>query len=64
MKGQVPCECPHCDCEMDLNEALEVNGHFFCGEACANGHVDQAGCGHAECGCGMVEMDESEEFDW
>ncbi len=48
---QMKCACEPCLCVVDTSQALEKDGKFYCGEACANGHQNGAGCGHTGCGC-------------
>ncbi|MGK7938040.1 MAG: metallothionein [Xenococcaceae cyanobacterium] len=46
------CACDTCLCIVSLEDAIAKNGKYYCCEACANGHVDEKGCGHQGCGCG------------
>ncbi|TVP67852.1 MAG: metallothionein [Leptolyngbya sp. LCM1.Bin17] len=48
---QMKCACEPCLCIVDTSQAIEKEGHYYCSEACANGHPDGAGCGHTGCGC-------------
>ncbi|MEM6481609.1 MAG: metallothionein [Pseudomonadota bacterium] len=45
------CACDTCLCIVDINDAVKKDNQNFCSEACAEGHPDGAGCGHAGCGC-------------
>jgi hypothetical protein len=49
--NQMKCACPDCLCIVNLNDAVMKDGKAYCGEACANGHPEGAGCGHTGCGC-------------
>jgi hypothetical protein len=49
---QIKCACETCLCIVNPDAgAIEKEGHYYCSEACANGHVDGKGCGHSGCGC-------------
>ncbi|MFH7243760.1 MAG: metallothionein [Spirulina sp.] len=48
---QMKCACESCLCIVDTSKALEKDGHYYCSEACANGHTSGDGCGHKGCGC-------------
>ena len=48
---QMKCACDSCLCIVDTSEAVEKDGHYYCSEACANGHVEGSGCGHQGCTC-------------
>jgi len=63
MRGQVECECPNCECVMDMMDVVERDGRYYCGEACANGHRDEPTCGHNGCQCGSEEEEEWEDRD-
>jgi hypothetical protein len=45
------CACDSCLCVVSLEDAIEKNGKYYCCEACANGHMDEKGCGHQGCNC-------------
>ena len=61
MGEQVTCDCPHCECTMDVNDAVERGGKYYCGEACASGHQYEDTCGHEGCGCTGEDVI---EFEW
>ncbi|AFY79073.1 Prokaryotic metallothionein [Pleurocapsa sp. PCC 7327] len=46
------CACESCLCIVSLENALQKNGKYYCCEACADGHVNEKGCGHTGCTCG------------
>jgi len=48
---QMKCACPSCLCIVNLSDAIQKDGQYYCSDACANGHTDGAGCGHHGCGC-------------
>lgn len=49
---QMKCACDSCLCIVDTSQAVEKDGHYFCSEACADGHPEgSSGCGHPGCGC-------------
>jgi hypothetical protein len=51
----VACECPNnCVCVVSVEEAIVVDGKYYCSSACAEGHKDGSkGCGCANnCPCG------------
>lgn len=49
---QMKCACDSCLCIVDTSQALEKDGHYFCSDACADGHPEgSSGCGHTGCGC-------------
>lgn len=48
---QMKCACESCVCIVKTDTALEKDGHFYCSEACANGHPNGSGCGHTGCDC-------------
>lgn len=48
---QLKCDCPTCTCGVDLASAIKKDGKTYCSSACADGHPDGAGCGHADCNC-------------
>lgn len=54
------CACPRCLCQVDRDDpaVLEIDGSYYCGPSCAEGHLSQAGCGHANCSCYSVPTDE------
>lgn len=50
---QMKCACESCLCIVDISKAVEKEGQYYCGEACANGHSEGSeGCGHPGCNCG------------
>lgn len=59
--GQVECECPHCECRMDIRDAIHREGKYYCDESCANGHQEKAGCDHPGCNCGR---EDNGDLDW
>lgn len=48
---QMKCACPSCLCVVDISKAIAKDGHYYCSEACANGHIEGEGCGHHGCTC-------------
>ncbi|MCK8515573.1 metallothionein [Methylonatrum kenyense] len=48
---RVECACSDCVCTMPRDKAVERQGRLYCGESCARGHDNGAGCGHSGCGC-------------
>lgn len=48
---QMKCACEACLCIVSLTDAVQKEGRYYCGEACANGHPAGSGCGHTGCGC-------------
>lgn len=48
---QMKCACESCLCVVELSDAIQKDGKYYCGEACANGHQNGAGCGHTGCEC-------------
>ncbi|NJN32849.1 MAG: hypothetical protein HC824_22400 [Synechococcales cyanobacterium RM1_1_8] len=47
------CACPKCNCQVNLSRGLQKNGQYYCSEACASGHANNASCGGGgSCGCG------------
>jgi hypothetical protein len=48
----VKCACDRCSCEISLEDAIKKGDQYYCCEACANGHVNDAGCKMSGCGCG------------
>jgi hypothetical protein len=48
---QMKCACESCLCIVDINSAIQKDEHYYCSDACANGHPNGTGCGHAGCGC-------------
>ncbi|MEM6374787.1 MAG: metallothionein [Pseudomonadota bacterium] len=48
---QQKCACEPCLCIVDINDAVKKNEQNFCSTACAEGHPDGSGCGHAGCSC-------------
>ena len=48
---QMKCACESCVCIVKTDTAIEKDGHFYCSEACANGHPNGSGCGHTGCDC-------------
>ena len=47
----VKCACEDCVCKVAADKAVMKDGVAFCCEACANGHVQGAGCAHNGCAC-------------
>ncbi|AFZ48605.1 metallothionein family 14 [Cyanobacterium stanieri PCC 7202] len=48
---QMKCACPSCLCIVNLSDAIQKNDHYYCCQACADGHPNGSGCGHTGCGC-------------
>ena len=48
---QQVCACDPCVCIVNIDSAVEHNGQHYCSENCADGHANEAGCGHKGCGC-------------
>ncbi len=48
---QMKCACESCLCIVDTGSAVQKNEQYFCSEACAEGHPNGFGCGHAGCTC-------------
>lgn len=48
---QMKCACDSCLCVVTLSEAVAKNDQYYCCDACANGHLTGAGCGHKGCNC-------------
>lgn len=48
---QMKCACPSCLCIVDTSKAIAKDGHYYCSDACANGHIEGEGCGHSGCTC-------------
>ncbi len=49
---QMKCACGPCLCIVNISDAVQKDGKYYCGEACANGHLaDSSGCAHAGCNC-------------
>ncbi|MEG4807160.1 metallothionein [Microcoleus sp. F8-D3] len=48
---QMKCACPSCLCIVNLSDAIEKDGKTYCSSACADGHPNGSGCGHAGCEC-------------
>ncbi len=48
---QMKCACESCLCIVDISKAVEKDSHYYCSDACANGHANEAGCGHTGCTC-------------
>lgn len=51
MSNLLQCACKTCLCVVSADNALEKNEHFYCSDACANGHTSGLGCGHKGCKC-------------
>lgn len=49
---QIKCACETCHSPVSESEAVQKEGKTYCSEACAQGHPDGKGCGHAGCDCG------------
>jgi len=50
---QMKCACEPCLCIVNLEDAVQKDGHYYCTEACANGHPKGSpSCGNSSCGCG------------
>ena len=48
---QMKCACPPCLCIVNINDAVERDGKYFCSDTCATGHSEGAGCSHHGCEC-------------
>jgi len=48
---QMKCACDSCLCIVDTSKAIKKEGHYYCSDACANGHTEGSGCGHTGCTC-------------
>lgn len=48
---QMKCACEKCLCIVSLDDAVKKGSQYYCGEACAKGHIHGAGCGHVGCEC-------------
>ncbi len=48
---QMKCACESCLCVVGTSKAVEKEGHYYCSDACANGHPKGLGCGHTGCTC-------------
>ncbi|MBW4492306.1 metallothionein [Kamptonema formosum] len=48
---QMKCACESCLCVVSLEDAVQKEGKYYCGEACANGHPQGESCGHHGCEC-------------
>ena len=45
------CACKSCLCVVLIADAIKENDQYYCSQACANGHVNEKGCGHKGCVC-------------
>ncbi|MEM8775056.1 MAG: metallothionein [Pseudomonadota bacterium] len=45
------CACDTCVCIVDINDAITKDEQNYCCDACADGHPNGSGCGHAGCAC-------------
>ncbi|HEY9876340.1 MAG TPA: metallothionein [Candidatus Obscuribacterales bacterium] len=45
------CACESCLCVVNIGEAIEHDGKYFCSKVCANGHAEGESCGHSGCEC-------------
>ena len=49
---QMKCACEPCLCVVDISQAVQKDGQYFCSEGCASGHAENTtGCGHTGCNC-------------
>lgn len=48
---QMKCACPSCLCIVDISNALQKNGQYFCSNACAEGHKNGESCCNNGCEC-------------
>ena len=38
-------------CIVNVSDAVEKNGQYYCYDVCVDGHPDGAGCSHNGCEC-------------
>ena len=48
---QMKCACESCLCIVSPTDAVQKDGQYYCGDACADGHPAGQGCGHTGCQC-------------
>ena len=48
---QMKCACASCVCIVNISDAIQKDGKYYCSDACANGHPHGAGCSHHGCEC-------------
>ncbi|RNC87591.1 MAG: conjugal transfer protein TrbI [Synechococcus sp. YX04-3] len=52
MSTAVKCACPKCTCEVTEENAIVLQGKFFCSTSCSTGHPNNEPChGEGSCGC-------------
>ena len=49
--NQMKCACSSCVCIVNISDAIQKEGKYYCSDACAHGHPDGAGCSHHGCEC-------------
>jgi hypothetical protein len=49
--NQMKCACSSCVCVVNLSDAIQKEGKYYCSDACASGHPDGVGCSHHGCEC-------------
>ncbi|MEL6495775.1 MAG: metallothionein [Cyanobacteria bacterium J06623_7] len=49
--SSIKCGCDRCSCEISLEKAVQKNGKYYCCDACANGHQNDASCKMSGCSC-------------
>ena len=45
------CACESCLCVVNIGEAMQKDGKYYCSHACADGHANEESCGHDGCNC-------------
>ncbi|MEM9010973.1 MAG: metallothionein [Pseudomonadota bacterium] len=48
---QQKCACDTCVCIVAISDAVKKDDRNYCSVACADGHPQGSGCGHAGCAC-------------
>ncbi|MDJ0510654.1 MAG: metallothionein [Crocosphaera sp.] len=49
--NQMKCACSSCVCIVNISDAIQKEGKYYCSDACANGHSEGSGCSHHGCEC-------------
>ena len=49
--NQMKCACASCVCIVNVSDAIQKEGKYYCSDDCANGHPDGSGCSHHGCEC-------------